>query len=46
MNEIRSSSARPTTAWNLYLCGTGAWPGGAVFGAAGRNGAFEVLAEH
>ena len=21
----------------LYLCGSGAWPGGAVFGAPGRN---------
>jgi phytoene dehydrogenase-like protein len=30
---------------NLYLCGAGAWPGGAVFGAPGRNCAFEVLAD-
>ena len=29
---------------NLYLCGSGAWPGGAVFGAPGRNCALEVLA--
>ncbi|HEX5498830.1 MAG TPA: NAD(P)/FAD-dependent oxidoreductase, partial [Thermomicrobiales bacterium] len=28
---------------NLYLCGSGAWPGGAVFGAPGRNCALEVL---
>ena len=28
----------------LYLCGSGAWPGGAVFGAPGRNCAMEVLA--
>ncbi len=28
---------------NLYLCGAGVWPGGAVFGAAGRNCAMEVL---
>ncbi|HKG26913.1 MAG TPA: NAD(P)/FAD-dependent oxidoreductase [Thermomicrobiales bacterium] len=27
----------------LYLCGSGAWPGGAVFGAPGRNCALEVL---
>jgi phytoene dehydrogenase-like protein len=27
----------------LYLCGSGAWPGGAVFGAPGRNCAMEVL---
>jgi phytoene dehydrogenase-like protein len=27
----------------LYLCGSGAWPGGAVFGAPGRNCAIEVL---
>ena len=29
---------------NLYLCGAGTWPGGAVFGAPGRNCAMEVLA--
>ena len=29
----------------LYLCGAGAWPGGAVFGAPGRNCAREVLAD-
>ena len=28
---------------NLYLCGAGTWPGGAVFGAPGRNCATEVL---
>jgi phytoene dehydrogenase-like protein len=28
---------------DLYLCGSGAWPGGAVFGAPGRNCALEVL---
>jgi phytoene dehydrogenase-like protein len=27
----------------LYLCGSGAWPGGAVFGAPGRNCALEAL---
>lgn len=27
----------------LYLCGAGMWPGGAVFGAAGRNCAMEVM---
>jgi phytoene dehydrogenase-like protein len=27
----------------LYLCGSGAWPGGAVFGAPGRNCAVQVL---
>jgi len=30
---------------NLYLCGAGAWPGGAVFGAPGRNAAKQVLAD-
>jgi phytoene dehydrogenase-like protein len=30
---------------NLDLCGSGAWPGGAVFGAPGRNCALEVLAD-
>ena len=29
----------------LYLCGSGAWPGGAVFGAPGRNSALAALAE-
>ncbi len=29
----------------LYLCGSGAWPGGAVFGAPGRNCAMHVLAD-
>ncbi|MBA2345461.1 MAG: NAD(P)/FAD-dependent oxidoreductase [Rubrobacter sp.] len=28
---------------NLYLCGAGAWPGGAVYGAPGRNCAREAL---
>ena len=28
---------------NLFLCGAGTWPGGAVFGAPGRNCAREVL---
>jgi phytoene dehydrogenase-like protein len=28
---------------HLYLCGSGAWPGGAVFGAPGRNCAIEAL---
>ena len=30
---------------NLYLCGAGTWPGGAVFGAPGRNAARQVLAD-
>jgi phytoene dehydrogenase-like protein len=30
---------------NLYLCGSGTWPGGAVFGAPGRNCALEALAD-
>ncbi|MGF1471341.1 MAG: phytoene desaturase family protein [Rubrobacteraceae bacterium] len=30
---------------NLYLCGSGTWPGGAVFGAPGRNCARQVLAD-
>ncbi len=29
----------------LYLCGAGAWPGGAVYGAPGRNCAAQVLAD-
>jgi len=29
----------------LYLCGAGAWPGGAVFGAPGRNCALQVLTD-
>lgn len=30
---------------NLYLCGSGAWPGGAVYGAPGRNCARKALAD-
>jgi phytoene dehydrogenase-like protein len=30
---------------NLYLCGAGTWPGGAVFGAPGRNAAKQVLTD-
>lgn len=30
---------------NLYLCGSGTWPGGAVYGAPGRNCARQVLAD-
>jgi phytoene dehydrogenase-like protein len=30
---------------NLYLCGAGTWPGGAVFGAPGRNAAKQVLSD-
>ena len=29
----------------LYLCGSGAWPDGAVVGAPGRNCALAVLAD-
>jgi phytoene dehydrogenase-like protein len=36
-------SGYETPVENLYLCGSGAWPGGAVFGAPGRNAALEVL---
>jgi phytoene dehydrogenase-like protein len=28
----------------LYLCGSGAWPGGCVMGAPGHNAAQEVIA--
>jgi phytoene dehydrogenase-like protein len=38
-------SAYRTPVEYLYLCGSGAWPGGAVFGAPGRNCALEVLAD-
>ena len=42
---------RPVPGWSgyespvarLYLCGSGAWPGGAVFGAPGRNAALAAL---
>lgn len=27
----------------LYLCGSGSWPGGGVFGAPGRNAALRIL---
>ena len=29
----------------FYLCGSGAWPGGAVFGAPGRNCALQVIGD-
>ena len=43
---------RPVPGWagyrtpidNLYLCGSGAWPGGCVMGAPGHNAAHEILA--
>jgi phytoene dehydrogenase-like protein len=31
---------------NLYLCGSGAHPGGLVSGAPGYNAAFQALKEH
>lgn len=31
---------------NLYLCGAGTWPGGAVFGAPGRNCATDILSRN
>jgi phytoene dehydrogenase-like protein len=42
---------RPTPGWanyrtpirNLYLCGSGAHPGGGIMGASGRNAAMKVL---
>jgi phytoene dehydrogenase-like protein len=42
---------RPVPCWSgyvtpierLYLCGSGAWPGGAVFGAPGRNAALDAI---
>jgi phytoene dehydrogenase-like protein len=42
---------RPVPGWSdyespverLFLCGSGAWPGGAVFGAPGRNAALTCL---
>jgi phytoene dehydrogenase-like protein len=34
-----------TPVGGMYLCGSGAWPGGAVYGAPGRNCALEVLAD-
>jgi phytoene dehydrogenase-like protein len=42
---VRGFSDYRTPVENLYLCGSGAWPGGAVFGAPGRNCALEVLAD-
>jgi phytoene dehydrogenase-like protein len=42
---VRGFSDYRTPVDNLYLCGSGTWPGGAVFGAPGRNCALEVLAD-
>jgi phytoene dehydrogenase-like protein len=42
---VRGFSDYRTPVENLYLCGSGTWPGGAVFGAPGRNCALEVLSD-
>ena len=42
---VPSYSGYRTPVENLYLCGAGTWPGGAVFGAPGRNAAKQVLAD-
>jgi phytoene dehydrogenase-like protein len=47
-------SLRPLLGWaryrspiaNLYLCGSGAHPGGGVMGASGRNAAREIIKDH
>jgi len=47
-------SLRPLLGWaryrspiaNLYLCGSGAHPGGGVMGAPGRNAAREIIKDH
>jgi phytoene dehydrogenase-like protein len=40
---VRGYGGYRTPVEYLYLCGAGAWPGGAVFGAPGRNCATQVL---
>jgi phytoene dehydrogenase-like protein len=45
MRPVPGSSSYEGPIRGLYLCGSGAWPGGCVMGAPGHNAAHEVI-EH
>ncbi len=44
MRPVPGSSSYEGPIGGLYLCGSGAWPGGCVMGAPGHNAAQEVIA--
>lgn len=44
MRPVPGSSSYEGPIGGLFLCGSGAWPGGCVMGAPGHNAAHEVLA--
>jgi phytoene dehydrogenase-like protein len=43
MRPVPGSSSYEGPIHGLYLCGSGAWPGGCVMGAPGHNAAHEVI---
>jgi phytoene dehydrogenase-like protein len=43
MRPVPGSSSYEGPIRGLYLCGSGAWPGGCVMGAPGHNAAHEVI---
>ncbi|MGI8478105.1 MAG: phytoene desaturase family protein [Thermomicrobiales bacterium] len=44
MRPVPGSSSHEGPIGGLFLCGSGAWPGGCVMGAPGHNAAQEVIA--
>jgi phytoene dehydrogenase-like protein len=44
LRPVPASSSYEGPIGGLYLCGSGAWPGGCVMGAPGHNAAQEVIA--
>lgn len=46
MRPVAGSSSYEGPIAGLFLCGSGAWPGGCVMGASGHNAAHEVLERH
>jgi phytoene dehydrogenase-like protein len=44
MRPVPGSSSYEGPIGGLFLCGSGAWPGGCVMGAPGHNAAHEILA--
>ncbi len=44
MRPVAGSSSYEGPIGGLFLCGSGAWPGGCVMGAPGHNAAQEVIA--
>jgi phytoene dehydrogenase-like protein len=46
LRPVPGSSSYEGPIAGLFLCGSGAWPGGCVMGAPGHNAAHEVLERH